>query len=367
MSQCTYTLITPSARRRHFWRLQYQRGRTIPAPEPTPNEPETRMTNQSAAASAATAAPEVEEIQDLHEELRLLLDANRTLTQAAIAREANVSSTTFSQWLNRTYPGNNEAVENKLRTWLESYRQRQSASGLPAAPEWIETPSGERMLAGLRYAQLASDMVVIYGGAGLGKTKSIERYHRIAPNVFVATMTPAVHGVLGCLEEIAIGMGLREFPHSAPGLSRTIISRLRSTNGLLVIDEAQHLNVQALDQVRSIHDAARVGIALVGNEQVYTRMSGGTRAAYLDRLFSRIGKRIALRRSTEADIDAVIDAWGIADRDCRRHVHDIASKPGALRVLTKVLRLAASYAQAQARSLCCDDVRAAWKELGGLE
>src|ERR1035437_1267786 len=52
------------------------------------------------------------------------------------------------------------------------------------------------------------------------------------------------------------------------------------TGGLLVIDEAQHLSVAALDQIRSIHDATDLGIALVGNQQVYARLTGGNRAAY---------------------------------------------------------------------------------------
>ena len=60
-------------------------------------------------------------------------------------------------------------------------------------------------------------------------------------------------------------------------------------------------------------------------------------------------------------------AWGIDDRDCRKVVQEIGGKPGALRVLSKVLRLAASYAQALNREICCEDVRASWRELGGME
>jgi DNA transposition AAA+ family ATPase len=147
-------------------------------------------------------------------------------------------------------------------------------------------------------------------------------------------------------------------------MARAIAKRVRDTHGLLVIDEAQHLSVLALDQVRSIHDATGIGIALVGNEGVYARMAGGRNAAALDRLFSRIGKRLALRKSTDSDIKALVKAWGISDAKCLPALMEIAKRPGALRTLTKTLRLASMQAAAEKREVCCEDVRAAARELG---
>ncbi|MES8361962.1 AAA family ATPase, partial [Cutibacterium acnes] len=175
-----------------------------------------------------------------------------------------------------------------------------------------------------------------------------------------ATMTPAMASVVTALEEIAeaVGAGLSSGGGAAK-VHRSICRRVTGTLGLLVIDEAQHLSVAALDQLRSIHDATGIGIALVGNEAVYARMTGGNRAAYLDRLYSRIGRKVRLARATAEDVRVILDAWGVRETDCRAQLVDIASKPGALRGLTKVLRLAAMYAAAEQRALCCDDVRAA--------
>lgn len=310
--------------------------------------------------------PEID-IPKLREKLRVVMENDR-LSQAKVAREVTgVAPGTLSQFLADTYPGDNYAVARKLQSWLTAYEDRTSSGGLPDGPEWVETPSSVRVIDCLRYAQIAQDMVLIYGGAGTGKTKGIERYVITAPSVFHVTMTPANSSVIACLDVIAQAVGLREYVRTGSGMYRAICARLRNTNGLLVIDEAQHLGVQALDQIRSIHDAERIGIALVGNEHVYTRMTGGVRAPYLDRLFSRIGKRILLRSSSAADVDAIIKAWGIEDPGCRSQVREIASKPGGLRVLDKTLRLAAAYAKAARRDICCDDVRASWRELGGLE
>lgn len=301
--------------------------------------------------------------------VRDALDSDPSLTQARVAREigAGVSSTTLSQWLNGNYNGDNAKIESRVSPWFESYQERRSRAGLPEAPQWVATPTAEKIVSGLRYAQLAQDIVVIYGPAGVSKTETCKHYRTIAPMVIHVTMSPATKGVLTSLKKIAETMGLRDVVCTAYALQDAICAKLRNTNGLLIVDEAQHLGIEALDEIRSLHDACLVGVALVGNEHVYGRMTGGNRAPYLDRLFSRIGKRVALKAPSEADIDALLAAWKITDASCRHQIREIAKRPGGLRVLTKVLRLAASFAAANNHPICCDEVRAAWRDLGALE
>lgn len=301
----------------------------------------------------------------LRAEVRAMMDADKRLSQVAVSKEAGLSSSAINQWLSATYKGDNEAVDAKLRLWLEAYRARTAAGDqLPEAPDYVDTPTASRVMAALGYAQVAGDIAVAYGAAGLGKSTACRRYQSSHPNVWVATMDPACAGVVTSLQEICAALDLAELG-GARAMSRAITKRVRDTHGLLVIDEAQHLSVAALDQIRSIHDATGIGIALVGNEGVYARMAGGRNAAQLDRLYSRIGKRLSLRRSSDADIKAIVQAWGIDDSKCLPTMLAIARGPGALRTLTKVLRLASMQAIANSRSVCCQDVRAAARELGG--
>ena len=304
-----------------------------------------------------------ENTRDLRAEIGALMRADKKLTQAEIARQSGVNQGIISAWLAGTYSGNNDAAETKLTRWVDAYKERQvSARLLPEAPTWVATPSGKRISSALSYAQIAADIAVIYGGAGLGKSTAIFEYQRAYPNVFIATMTPATTGVVPCLEEIAEALGIRDPSGGARKIQRDIIARLRGSQGLLIIDEAQHLTVQALDAVRSLHDVTGVGLALVGNEAVYARMTGGNRAAYLDRLYSRIGKRVRLTKPTAKDIDALIVAWGIKSKESQKALHEIAAKPGALRGLTKVLRLASMVSDGR---ITAEDIKKAWRDLGG--
>jgi hypothetical protein len=95
---------------------------------------------------------------------------------------------------------------------------------------------------------------------------------------------------------------------------------------------------------------------------VYGRMVGN-RAAYLDRLFSRIGKRVRLSGATQADIEAVARAaggepWAV--------VKEIGRQAGGLRACVKVLRLAQMMAAAEGAPLAERHVAAARRDLEGV-
>jgi len=206
---------------------------------------------------------------------------------------------------------------------------------------------------------------VIYGGAGLGKTVTLEHYRASNPSVWIATMAPDTKGVVSCLEEIAEAVGIREVPGGARKIARLIRKRIAGTRGLLVIDEAQHLCHRALDSIRSIHDATGVGVCLAGNEIVYAQLTGGTRAIGFAQLFSRVAKRVRLSKPTDADIAAILDAWQITDKDTRKFCMAIGKRPGALRGLSQTLRLASLFASNVGEPLSLPIIRDAWADLGG--
>lgn len=321
-------------------------------------------------ASNVHALPSAPSAGALEPPLRMLvreaIEIDPSLTQAKIAREIGVSGGLISAWLSDSYTGDNVKLDGKMRAWYEQYQDRRANAGLPDAPEWYETPSTERVHACLRYGQLSQTMVCVYGPPGVSKTKAIQAYARTSPGVYIATMSPATKGVQASLKEIATACGLRELPTTPSTLQNMIVAKLAHTRGLLAIDESQHLTSEALEQIRSLHDRCAIGMAIIGNDFVYSRMHGGTKAQFLLTLKSRISRYTAVK-GTDGDIDALIENWKIQDKSCREQIRQIGRRPGALRTLTHILRLAASFAAAQNRTTCCDDVRLAIHELGAAE
>ena len=89
----------------------------------------------------------------------------------------------------------------------------------------------------------------------------------------------------------------------------TIREKLEGTNKVIIIDEAQHLQLRSLEEIRTWADAnpitgqQGVGIALIGNTEVYTRMVGKQEARFAQ-LFSRIrmNRYYSTRKVTEQDV-----------------------------------------------------------------
>ena len=286
----------------------------------------------------------------------------RNISQSLAAKEMGLSSTTLTQLLNGSYGADPANQLEKLARWVIAQNEQAKINSMPEAPEFVPTNTSDRIIAALGYAKLAGDIAVIYGGAGLGKTTSIREFQRKYPNVWVGTMSPAKSTVASALEELSFALGFRPPAAGAAKQQRDIEQRINGTAGLVIVDEAQHLSENALDAIRSIHDSTGIGLALVGNEAVFTRMTGGNRAAYLDRLFSRIGKKVKLARPTPADIVQIAGAFKVSEKAELELLKEIGTRAGALRSVVKILRLAAMKAEGQIPD--ANHITEARKELG---
>ena len=293
---------------------------------------------------------------------RAVLEDGRPLAQ--IAPETPVAYATLSAWRTGKYAGNNERVSGLVAQWLTTRAARQrTRTVLPLAPDFKMTPLAGRIFDILEHAQTLPDMVLLTGGAGVGKTSAIEAYRKQASNVFISTIEPCINSSKVLLDALCSAVGLTR-QQSGLAASQQIKKKLQNSAGLLVLDEAQHLSSALLDQVRHLHDSANVGIALVGNTTVYGRLGAEQRTAQFAQLFSRIGMRINLEKPRKGDVTMLLNAWGLEDKDARELAMGIAMKPGALRVMTKVLRMAGGLASLAAREKpSVQDIQDAWMQL----
>jgi DNA transposition AAA+ family ATPase len=175
-------------------------------------------------------------------------------------------------------------------------------------------------------------------------------------------MTPATAAIVPALEEIAEAVGIRHTSGGARAISRAICDRVDGLDGLIVIDEAQHLKTASIEQIRSMHDATGVGVALVGNESVYARITGGGRTAAFAQISSRIGMRVYLNKPELEDVRRLAKArWNVTDAAVVDVLERVSSQPGGLRLVTKVMR---SVTANKRKEVTADRVRAAADNLG---
>lgn len=285
------------------------------------------------------------------------------VTQAALSRGSGLAYSTLSAWLGGKYTGDNARVAEQMQRWLHARTVRErTRSKMPTAPGYLETPSAEVFGEMLAHAQHMPDMVVVTGAPGVGKTTACEAYQASSSNVWLLTGEPAFgtpHVLLDALAEV-----LAVAERSSTRLSRAIVRRLVGSGGLLIIDEAQHLSTKALDQLRTtVHDNAKIGVALMGNETVYSRLEGLGRTVSHAQLYSRVGMRLARPRALAADIAMLLDGWRIEDEEQRKLLTAIGRKPGALRNITKCLRVAHMLAAGDGAALAKRHILLAWQRL----
>jgi hypothetical protein len=119
--------------------------------------------------------------------------------------------------------------------------------------------------------------------------------------------------------------------------------------------------------MRFFLDEGGIGLCLLGNELVYSTISGRNARAHFAQLSSRIGLRLHLPHPTEADADVVLRSFGVLDGAGRDYGRDLALGPGGLRQLTQVLKQARIAAAATKRALDHRLMHAAASALGLTE
>ena len=280
--------------------------------------------------------------------------------QTETAKLIGVNVSILNQWLQDKYTGNVQKVNDLAQRFLDMREKQEQQPVIPIF-KFVATYTAEKIHAVMTYAQTQGKIGVVYGMAGCGKTTAAEYYASMSPNVWHITMNPTSATANNALDEICVQLGISDVTAPAK-MRRAILHKVRNTSGLLVIDEAQHLSLPALEVIRSIHDETGIGVVFMGNETVNARFTGGRRQAEFAQLFSRVAKRLYLQGSTAKDIGSLADAWGITDKSSRKLLGDIGKKAGALRNLMQTLQQAYKVCDGQPSE---SDIKYAWNNLGG--
>ena len=207
-----------------------------------------------------------------HQEMRTALQRvlhDDGISQAKLGREVGLSSTVINLFMNGRYNGDVDGVARTLRQWMETRNDRAATTPRQITrPSFVETRTATDFSTLLTQAQMLGKYVVLCGAPGIGKTLTAQRYINARPNTWLVTMTSVTATPAQMLGEIEMEFGLSH--KRGTTAMRRIGEFVRDKRGLLIIDEAQHLETKALDQLRSINDLYGCGIAVLGNEGLLT-------------------------------------------------------------------------------------------------
>lgn len=220
----------------------------------------------------------------------------------------------------------------------------------------VHTQTVDDIIMAVSFAKAAGDISLIYGDAGLGKTISLKEYVSSHSDVIYIELKDCDKSTKGVCEKILSCIG-KEQRGADRVLVDTIIDYLSDNPNLIIIDEAQHLSIRALENLRAINDSTETGIVLCGNPTVYDRMHGRGQAHFAQ-LYSRIGIKRHIVEPTLKDITDIFQPYDL-DKESILYLHKLALQRGGIRNCVKVLNIALRFKSIEKEPLNIDHLQSA--------
>lgn len=256
-----------------------------------------------------------------------------------IARMLNRSTAAVSQYVNRKFAGKLELMERDVANLLDREEDLQYAAAFP--DKFCNTNASRQMWEILQYCDNKQKMGVVLAPSGTGKTETCKEYKRKnRATVFVAAdiTTRRLGSVLNLLASHIGGTRQRSISETL----HYIVSRMKDSRRLIIIDDAHFLSWEAYEAVRKIHDCGNVGIVYVGQERLYDQMRGAESKSYL---FDQIYSRIAIKRDkfnvVKRDAEAIARSLcANLDGACIDYLFNRAKGKGRFRSMSNILDVA---------------------------
>ena len=248
----------------------------------------------------------MEEQLDYQKAIEYLRDyiKSRGITQKEAGRELGVTDGVISGFLAGKYKTPHTMIP-KVQALIQMNKKKAVA---PKAPDFAPTSISRVVQNAIAYAHLRGVISVVYGDAGVGKTSTVREYVKNDKLAMLITISPTFASITGVNELIASQLGVRE--RVSRKITMEIVDRLKGSGRVLIVDEAQHLTVRALNHLRCLSDESGIGVALVGNEEVYSKLRGSGKADFAQ-LFSRVGmrKQVQTRDISMSDIESIFGKY----------------------------------------------------------
>ena len=280
-------------------------------------------------------------------------------SQRKISRETGLSTSVISQFLNGTYPGDNEEVARIIEQYLAVSKDRlNSVSEVKFYPDLYNT---KEVLFVCYYAHRNNDITLVSGEAGAGKTTALKYYADHNTGVILVTANACTTTATAILSLICKKIG-KQVPNRRAALMGVLVEQLSDTNRLLIVDEADHLSLDALQALRNLNDEARCGIVLSGNDKIYRQMLSSRRGYEFDQIRTRIIVR--KRVCNEYTVEEMQSIFPTLNQDCIGYVLKLA-RVESLRTAKKIVEVAAEVAATQNQTMAVKHIRDTQEQLLG--
>lgn len=269
---------------------------------------------------------------ELRDRLAAYRDANE-LSNADLGRELGCSPTQVSKYLNAVFEGDVEKIEAKAEDVLRTAPIRRLVN-----VETFDTCVTRLVEGSIRTIQETNQFALLHGPAGIGKSVGVARFQAANPTAILITLLQDCCNAHFVAKKIFDAVKTRGFANSGLNRMEFIISSLKDSNRVVIIDNAQRMTSSARKWLFDFHDATTCPVVLIGNPEVLAPINAN------DQQFSRIGLATPVKLNAKDIPDIarrILDQMCPEDADILApYAVTVASKRGHLRALRNEITLA---------------------------
>lgn len=258
------------------------------------------------------------------------------LTLRRLGARVGKSEAFVSRYLGDTPVGDIEQFERAVVDMLDSAQRKRTWAEI-----YFDTAAIHTINMVFDIIRESADIGLVHGPAGIGKTTACERYAKDHKTVIHFVADEGNGHAYGVIAGIWKAIETRFYDPKKQKKAEFLREKLTGSERLIIVDNAQRLNMSGLRWLFDFHDATGVSIALVGNPEVLDRMRGN------DQMTSRIGFKQDIAEMLDrggwldkASDKMVAAMWPKALSDIAPLARETARKQGHLRTLKKQLRIA---------------------------
>ncbi len=215
------------------------------------------------------------------EQIEIIRSFERSIPEAGSASKASekigIGSSIISTLRKGKYQGNDDKIFSKLASYFEIKEAKKELPDIFVPVDYAPTTISQMIYQKLRNIHILGGCAVITGDAGIGKTKTIQKYCKDNRNkTVVITASVLNHNVTDVLYMLAAELGISDTNKQR---IKTLLFSKPHDGMMIIVDEAQELTYQAANALRAIPDhfeskGETVGLAFVGNPCFYNKFNG---------------------------------------------------------------------------------------------
>ncbi len=212
------------------------------------------------------------------EELDKLAEKLGSQNKACI--QVGINAGVISRIKSGTYSGD---IEKQFSKIIEYFEVKTENAKVYKSNEYLPTSVSTQVYNYLRRCQIKGRLMALSGDAGIGKTQAIKKYvtdnHTSSVRV---TATESTSAVTSFLRMLCMELGIVVTTRFAMELE---LKRKLKDGMIIIVDEAQHLHMKTIDNLRQLSDyfednGMTLGVAFVGNATTINKFGSNVNANF---------------------------------------------------------------------------------------